>query len=230
MPQPSCRGSLSGMRIPKFKPYVEPVRRSWTRAELEATVRAVRAMAAAEAAGRDPRRLERQRALAAELGRDPKTVRPRLANVVHVLAQASLPVPTCLRPLGGVGTRTTATILDVWHSLDAEEDLAASGQTSARRPWTAAELSEALDVCRRMAALEATLGRPLDEDEAGDAVSEAACQLGRRWSEARRVMAAVAGLEDGPGPRCLQDVDPAVLEDAEATALERLRRGEKKEG
>jgi hypothetical protein len=40
----------------------------------------------------------------------------------------------------------------------------------------------------------------------------------------------MAGIIDGTAPRCLDAVDPAVLEDAEATALERLRRGEKKEG
>ncbi len=187
-------------------------------------------MVADEQAGRDPRRLERIRELMTALGRELQTVRLRLGNVVHVLATAGVPVPACVRPMPGVGTRIASAMLDAWHALDAEDDLAAFGPVQARRPWTAEELADALGAVQRMSTMEARLGRSLTLDEAGDIASEVACQLGRRWSETRRVMSAVSGLADGPGPRCLEAVDPAVLEDAEATALERLRRGEKKEG
>ena len=44
-------------------------------------------------------------------------------------------------------------ILDAWHALDAEEDLAASGQPQARRPWTEAELAEALATVRCMGSM-----------------------------------------------------------------------------
>ena len=40
----------------------------------------------------------------------------------------------------------------------------------------------------------------------------------------------MTGTSGEPGPRCLADIDPAVLEDAEATALERLLREDRKEG
>ncbi len=226
-----CPWHVADMR--KFEPYTDPSpRRPWTRAELEAAVACVRAMAEDEATGQDPRRTERQAALAAELDRGSQAVRLRLSNIAHVLREASLPAPDCVSPLPGVGRRIAAAILDAWHALDAEEDLAASVPAIPdRRPWDEAELAEALSACRRMESQEATLGRPLDTDEAGDAVSEVACQTGRRWSETRRVMAdigAMDGFIDGTAPRCLEAVAPAVLVASEATALERLREG--KEG
>ncbi len=202
----------------RIEPYVEPVRRPWTRDELQSAVAAIRAMATDEVAGRDPRRLERIKALAAELGRQPQAVRMRLSNAVHVLHEAGLPVPACIPPLPGVGRRIATSILDAWHQLDVAEDMAASKPASgpARRPWTEAELQEALSACRRMGAMEARLGRSLSLDEIGDAVCETACQLGRRWSETRRVMVAVNELADAPEG----DV-PADAEEAELTAEER---------
>ena len=149
---------------------------------------------------------------------------PRRPWTREELRDAGLPAPACLPALPGVGRRIAAMILDCWHELDAAGDMAASGPVSTRRPWTAEELAETLDACRRMGAMETRLGRPMDEDEAGDVICETACRLGRRWSETRRVMSAVSGLVDGPVVRCLQDVKPAVLVASEATALARLRR------
>lgn len=220
----------------RIEPYIEPVRRRWTRDELRAAVQAVRAMAADEVAGRDPRRTERIAELATELGRERQAVRMRLNNIVYVLADAGLPTPSCLPALPGVGRLIATTMLDVWHALDAEEDMATSKPVAVpvRRPWTTEELADALSAVRGMSTQEAKLGRSLDADDAGDRVCEVAFQLGRRWSETRHIMAAIGaitGTSGESGPRCLQDVDPAVLEDAEATALERLRRGrEGKEG
>ncbi len=228
------------MRIRRYEPYEEPQpRRPWTREELLEAVRCVRAMAEDEGAGRDPKRLERQAALAEELGRSIVSVRPRLGNIASVLRQANLPAPVCLPDMPRVGRRTATAILDTWHELDAEEDMAACGQVQARRPWSEEELETALEACRRMVRQEEALGHALDADEAGDIASETACQTGRRWSETRAVMAAVAGVmagtvEDGQqaqGPECLRDIAPAVLDATETVALDRLqRRGEKKEG
>jgi len=217
----------------RYEPYEEPQpRRPWTRDELRAAVQAVRAMAADEGAGRDPQRLERQAALATELGRERQAIRTRLANIVHVLEGASLPAPACIPPLPGVGRRVATMILDIWGTLDAAEDMAASAPVlPGRRAWSVAELAVALDACQRMATQEAALGRPLDADESGDVISEAACLLGRRWSETRRVMATVASAMAGTTPACLRDIEPADLDGAEREALDRLqRRGEKKEG
>ncbi|MCR5258143.1 MAG: hypothetical protein K6E40_08305 [Desulfovibrio sp.] len=218
------------MRIPKYRPYEEPApRRAWSRDELRTTVRIVRDMLADEQQGCDPRRLERIKALADALGREPQTVRLRLCNVAAVLRRAELPAPACLPDMPSVGRRTEATILDCWHELDATEDMAASKPTSgiARRPWTTVELKTVLEACRRMVRQEEALGRPLDADDAGDRVCEVACQLGRRWSETRRVMAAIGAMADvidGTAPRCLDAVAPAVLDGAESAMLERLRR------
>ncbi len=68
------------------------------------------------------------------------------------------------------------------------------------------------------------MGRALVADEAGDVISEATCQLVRGCSETRRVMATAADLADGPAAQCLEDVELAVLEEAEKVALEWLRR------
>ena len=209
------------MRSPKYQPYEEPQpRRPWTRAELEAAVRCVRAMAEDEAAGRDPRRTERIAELATELGRERQAVRMRLNNIVYVLADAGLPVPNCLPPLPGVGRRIAAMILDCWHELDAEQDLAASGQTSRRRPWTKAELRDAVAATRRMGAMEARLGRCLSLDEIGDAVCELACDLGRRWSDTRRILCAVNELADMPEGTA--PADATDLSGEERRTLERL--------
>ncbi len=218
------------MRIPKYRPYEEPVRRSWTRDEIRATVACVRAMVADEGAGRDPHRTERTRELATALGRDVTSVRPRLCNVATVLRRAGLPAPACLPDMPNVGRRTEVAILDAWRELesaDTAEGPAGSGQASARRPWTEAELKEALDAFRSMSEQEVRLGRSLSLDEAGDRICETAARLGRRWSETRRVMAAIGAMDgfiDGTAPRCLEAVAPAVLVASEATALERLRR------
>ncbi len=207
-------GILSGMR--RYEPYVEPVRRSWTRDELRAAVACVRAMSTDEAAGRDPRRLERLGALATELGRDRQPVRMRLANIVHVLEGAGLLAPDCLPALPGVGRRIAAAILDAWHELDAAEDMAASGPVQARRPWTEEELSEALSTCRRMAVMEARLARALSPDECGDLIAETVARLGRRWSETRRVLTSVNNLAERT-----EGASPADAEETELSAEER---------
>ncbi len=204
----------------RYEPYEEPVRRPWTRDEILAAVRCVRAMAADEATGQDPRRTECIAELAAELGRGRQAIRTRLANIVHVLEGAGLPAPTCLPALPGVGRRIAAMSLDCWHELDATEDLAASGPVQARRPWAEDELSEALAACRRMAVAEARLGRSLSLDETGDAICETAARLGRRWSEARRVLTAVNELAErteGAVP-----ADATDLSGEERRTLERL--------
>ncbi len=197
----------------KAELYYEPIRHPWTADEMRAAVGCIRAMIADEAKGRDPHRKERLEALATELGRERTTVRMRLGNIVHVLTQAGLPVPAGLPDLKCVGRRTAAVILDAWDALEAE----------GRRPWTDAELAEAVTVYRRIIAREKELGRSLLPSEACDAVSEAASLLKRRWSEARRVLAAVAACAQnacGQVPSFFQEEAVASLGKTERNALE----------
>jgi hypothetical protein len=211
---------LKCMRIPKYKPYEEPApRRSWTREEIRSAVRLVRDMLADEREGRDPHRPARIAALATDLGRQPQAVRMRLNNIVHVLTNADLPAPDCLPALTGVGRRTASAILDAWHELEAES---VAGQAPARRPWTEAELGEALAACRRMGAMEARIGRSFSLDEAGDAVCETAARIGRRWSETRRVMGAVNDLADASKDGAISDAGEAELSEEEKMTLIRL--------
>ncbi len=119
----------------------------------------------------------------------------------------------------GVGRRTASAILDAWHELEAES---VAGQAPARRPWTEAELGEALAACRRMGAMEARIGRSLSLDEAGDAVCETAARIGRRWSETRRVMGAVNDLADASKDGAISDAEEAELSEEEKRTLIRL--------
>ncbi len=123
-----------------------------------------------------------------------------------------------------MGTRIAATILDCWHELDAEGDLAATGQAQGRRPWNETELAEAVAAVRRMGEQEARLGRSLSPDEAGDAVCELAAWLGRRWSETRRIVCAVNDLADEAKDGAAADAEKLTAE--ETKMLRRLLRGD----